>query len=175
LPADSVEAALVRIAESLTRFASIVSFDRTIEGLDGKRTSGGRSKGTSGRRSAHSRSPGAVGMGTLWLDVTGIGHLFGGERELSREVVEAVRRLGHQVRVTVANGPILAQAFARWPTHEQTVQVLSDEEIKAAVRWLPITALPVEPETQTWLARLWRRCASARPGAWSRSSATSIR
>jgi protein ImuB len=92
--------------------------------------------------------------GTLWLDITGIGHLYGSEQELAREVVSTVRALGHRVRVAVANGPVLAQAFACWPAQDQTLQVFSNEEVKAAVRWLPITALPVDAATQTWLARL---------------------
>lgn len=139
LPRTRVEAALVGIAESLSKFASIVSFEAGDgESGDGKHKSRNQLRG----------------VGTLWLDITGIGHLYGGERELAREVLSTVRSLGHRVRVAVANGPVLAQAFACWPTRDQTLQVLSQEEVKAAVGWLPVTALPVAPATQTWLARL---------------------
>jgi protein ImuB len=139
LPRTRVEAALVGIAESLSKFASIVAFEaRDSESGDSK----------------HKNKNQLRGVGTLWLDITGIGHLYGGERELAREVLSTVRSLGHRVRVAVANGPVLAQAFACWPTRDQTLQVLSQEEVKAAVGWLPITALPVAQATQTWLARL---------------------
>jgi protein ImuB len=160
LPKERVRAALVSIAESLSKFASIVSFEAGGHTRSGANTSVRSARGNVARnKSKPSDQKSNRNAGTLWLDITGIGHLYGGEQELAHEVVSTVRALGHRVRVAVAGGPVLAQAFACWPAQDQTVQnqavqVLSNEEIKAAVRWLPITALPVDVATQTWLARL---------------------
>jgi protein ImuB len=134
LPRLQVEAALERLADCLGKFAQTVAFESTASPTP-----------------VSSLTP---GMGTLWLDITGVGHLFGGESALAREVADTVRGLGHQARVAVAPGPHLAQAFACWPSAHQAEQIFSSEALKEAVPWLPIAALPVEREVRMWLARL---------------------
>ncbi len=42
---------------------------------------------------------------TVWIDITGVAHLLGGEQTLARELVERVRLLGHRARVAIASGP----------------------------------------------------------------------
>ncbi|MFO0566805.1 MAG: DNA polymerase Y family protein [Polyangiaceae bacterium] len=96
---------------------------------------------------------------TVWVDVTGAAHLFGGEPQLASELSSRVRSLGHVVRVAVASGPRLAQALARWgeasrDASEPGVQVVRKERSAEAMARLPITALPIDRERVAWLARL---------------------
>lgn len=94
---------------------------------------------------------------TVWVDVSGSAHLFGGEATLGEELANRVRALGHVVRVAVAEGPVLAQAFARWAppaAGKKAVHVVSPGRAAEAVSALPVVALPLGEECQTWLVRL---------------------
>lgn len=94
---------------------------------------------------------------TAWVDITGAGHLFGGEESLALELSERVRSMGHVARVAVASGPRLAQAFARWlaPEPERPgVWIIDPEETVARLAPLPVMALPLDRERVTWLVRL---------------------
>jgi protein ImuB len=42
---------------------------------------------------------------TVWIDVSGVAHLCGGEQALAAELASRVRALGHVARVAVASGP----------------------------------------------------------------------
>ncbi|HMJ16460.1 MAG TPA: DNA polymerase Y family protein [Polyangiaceae bacterium] len=96
---------------------------------------------------------------TIWIDVTGVAHLLGGERELAIELASRVRSIGHVTRVAVASGPRLARAFAKWSAEtprsggEQVVVVEPAQTAERLAR-LPISALPLEPESSAWLVRL---------------------
>lgn len=95
-----------------------------------------------------------LNVDALWLDISGVGHLHGGERQLCEELAEQVRTLGHRVRLAVAGGPRIAQAVARFghgPLH------LVDSSVEAgaqALSDLPLAALPLDPEHVFWLGRL---------------------
>lgn len=94
---------------------------------------------------------------TVWVDVSGSAHLFGGEAALAEELSERVRALGHVVRVAVAPGPELARAVARWapPDHRgKGVHSVPAEGAAHAVRELPVVALPLGEEAQSFLLRL---------------------
>ncbi len=94
---------------------------------------------------------------TVWLDVTGSAHLFGGEAALGEELSSRVRSLGHVARLAIANGPTLSRAFARWspPAHDgKDLFVITNEELPRAVRELPIVSLPLGAECQSFLVRL---------------------
>ena len=92
---------------------------------------------------------------TVWLDVTGVAHLFGGEAELAAELAGRVRKLGHVVRVAVASGPCLARAFARWGvTSRDGVRIVPDAQSRAEAAALPVHALPLAPDLISWLARV---------------------
>lgn len=79
----------------------------------------------------------------VWVDVTGSAHLYGGEQELCAELCSKVRRLGHAVRVTVANGPEIGRAISIWgpPTQDGITLVPPGEEARL-LEHLPIFALP---------------------------------
>ena len=92
---------------------------------------------------------------TVWVDVTGASHLAGGEEALALELAGRVRALGHAVRVGVANGPRLAQAFARWGRlNREGCLVVPREETARLVHELPVRALPIDAERAAWLVRL---------------------
>lgn len=89
---------------------------------------------------------------TVWLDVSGVAHLFGGEQNLAEEVQEQVRLLGHVVRVVIATGPVIAQAICRsTPGQAKSVREADTQEV---VQQLPLSALPLDTERLAWLSRL---------------------
>jgi protein ImuB len=109
---------------------------------------------------------------TVWVDVTGSAHLFGGEAAVAAEISSRVRSLGHVVRVAIADGPLLARAFARWSTSsvqpagslstvtakarasEQEGHVIPSERTIDELAKLPVMALPLSADSAAWLARL---------------------
>jgi protein ImuB len=94
---------------------------------------------------------------TVWVDVSGSAHLFGGEEALAEELLERVRALGHATRAAVAPGPELARAVARWapPRRDgKNVHVVPAEGAQHAVEELPVVALPLSGDCQNFLVRL---------------------
>jgi protein ImuB len=94
---------------------------------------------------------------TVWVDVSGSVHLFGGETALTDELSERVRALGHTLRVAVAEGPALARAVARWAppgTAGKAAHFVAQETAAEVVRALPIVSLPLSEECQEFLVRL---------------------
>ena len=106
---------------------------------------------------------------TIWVDITGAAHLFGGEEALALDLSERVRELGHRTRAAVSVGPELARAFARWavPTRSGTgatrsgtggsapgVTVVPAEVTALAAADLPIQALTLNPDNLGYLLRL---------------------
>jgi protein ImuB len=122
---------------------------------------------------------------TVWLDATGSAHLVGGEEAMLAELEERVGALGHRARLAVAGGPRLAQALARWAPGltgapgsrgRYPLAPSTPESAAGSLSPLPLSALPVEPETVSFflrlgvftvgdLARLPRPAAAARLGA----------
>lgn len=94
---------------------------------------------------------------TLCLDITGVAHLFGGEQELANQVAARVRGMGHTVRIAVANGPLVAQALARWANYasrDQGVRCFVARSIPKELAALPVAALPLQEEDEVaWLIR----------------------
>lgn len=91
---------------------------------------------------------------TVWIDVSGIGHLYGGERQLCEELAEQVRFLGHRVRIAVASGPQIAQAIARFG--HSSVHIIDSEASASAeaLADLPLASLPLDQGRIAWLGRL---------------------
>lgn len=80
----------------------------------------------------------------LLMDASGCERLFGGHREIAREVRGAIAELGFTVRVALAPSLAGARALAR---HGGGVLVVVGEgDLEARVRTLPVEALPVEGE-----------------------------
>jgi len=95
---------------------------------------------------------------TVWVDITGAAHLFGGEEALANDLVERVRELGHRVKVAISVGPELARAFARWSLPSRRVDsgvwVIPQASTRQAASELPISALPLGPDNLGYLTRL---------------------
>jgi protein ImuB len=79
------------------------------------------------------------------MDVTGSGHLFGGEMGLVAQVEDEFASIGMTVRLALATTPEGAQALARYGT-------LQAEDERAAIRALPVIALGL-PEDATLALR----------------------
>lgn len=92
---------------------------------------------------------------TVWVDVAGTSHLFGGIRPLALMLSAHIRALGHAARVAVASGPWLARAFAQHADFDETGVFLAEATREAQqVGLLPIAALPIPSETVAWFSRL---------------------
>jgi protein ImuB len=92
---------------------------------------------------------------TVWVEVSGVSHLFGGERELAVALVAHVRSLGHALRLASASGPWLAQSFARHFDFDETgICLIPASQARQAAARLPIGALPIESDTVAWFSRL---------------------
>lgn len=99
---------------------------------------------------------------TVWVDITGSAHLFGGEEALAQDLSERVRELGHRVKVAVSAGPELARAFARWtapPRRKEgsgasAVVVVAPSRTPLCAAELPLHALPLGPDNLGYLTRL---------------------
>lgn len=86
----------------------------------------------------------------LILDITGCGHLFGGEREMARDATARLAALGLGVRPALAGTPEAARALARFGYGGAR----SEAE---AIRRLPIASLGLDPEAETALIRAGTR------------------
>ena len=85
----------------------------------------------------------------LLLDVTGCGHLFGGEADMRSKLSQRFRKAGLSVRTVIAGAPDTARALAR---HGRIAIVPAGGEA-AAVRSLPIAALELDPKDQIAISR----------------------
>jgi protein ImuB len=82
-----------------------------------------------------------AGMEGLFLDVTGAGHLFGGEAELLAGIEARLAEAGARARVAMAGSPGAAWALARWGSDRP---VVPEDRTKAALARLPVEALRLE-------------------------------
>ena len=88
----------------------------------------------------------------LMLDITGCAHVFGGEAEMCRRILERLRRAGLTVAAAVAGTADAARALARYGDagHGRIVPPSGDAH---AVQSLPIAALGLPDETVHALSR----------------------
>lgn len=91
---------------------------------------------------------------TVWLDVTGAAHLFGGEDALLDALGERVSALGHTVHLAIADGPRIAQALARWGVSDKGHLIAGEGRGAEALAPLPIRALPLPPDRIAFLLRV---------------------
>lgn len=79
----------------------------------------------------------AAAFGDLVLDITGVAHLFGGERAMLRTLLTRLRELGYTVSGAVA--PTIGAAWA--VSHFARSQVVEANNLEAVLETLPIHAL----------------------------------
>jgi protein ImuB len=89
---------------------------------------------------------------TVWVDLTGTTHLWGGEEATLLELSSRVRELGHRVRSAIADGPRLARAACAFATASETIVPAGGG--KDMIRALPLAALPLSRDRIVWLNRL---------------------
>jgi protein ImuB len=92
------------------------------------------------------------GADGLWLDVSGVPHLFGGERALLADLRRRLARAGFTARLALAETLGGAHALSRF-AHQSSV-IVSDGEIGRALAPLPVEALRLAPEITRLLRRL---------------------
>ncbi len=92
-----------------------------------------------------------VGKNTLFLDMTGGTHLFGGEHVFLEKLTNWLTKLGFSVRLALANTPGAAWAIAHYGA---TGTVAQQNKLNSALAALPIAALRLPTETVTKLKRL---------------------
>ena len=92
---------------------------------------------------------------SIWLEIGPVVRALGGEEPLKQELLERVRCLGHSVSLAIAEGPRLAQLFARYAfqAHLEGLLVPANAT-QREVQALPLTALPLTQEELGWLGRL---------------------
>jgi protein ImuB len=88
----------------------------------------------------------------LWLDVTGVAHLFGGERALLADFSGRLTRAGFTSCLGLAGTLGGAHALARFA--QRSLQIVPQGEIRAALAPLPVKALRLKSEVTTLLRRL---------------------
>ena len=88
----------------------------------------------------------------LWLDVTGVPHLFGGENTLLADLIRRLAQTGFTARLALAETLGGAHALSRY-AHRSPL-IVPDGEIEPALASLPVEALRLEPEIVALLKRL---------------------
>jgi protein ImuB len=89
---------------------------------------------------------------TLFLDLTGVAHLHGGETRMAARLVRLLGRTGFAARVAVADTVGAAWAMVRHA--DNRVLVCSSGAHSEALAPLPVTALRIEPAAVELLKRL---------------------
>ncbi|WP_066545535.1 MULTISPECIES: DUF6504 family protein [unclassified Sphingomonas] len=88
----------------------------------------------------------------LFVEVTGVAHLFGGEGAMARRLVRLLARLGISARVAIADTPGAAWALARWGCDPVTLCPPGGQA--DALAPLPPAALRIAPDQVELLRRL---------------------
>lgn len=116
---------LAAIADWCDRFTPLVGLDRDFDGEAG-----------------------------LFLDTTGVAHLFGGEEAMAAELVTRLAGNGFSARAAIAGTPGAARAVVRCGLGDGRTRVVAAGEERAAVAGLPLAAIDADATRRAGLARL---------------------
>ncbi|MFO0555730.1 MAG: hypothetical protein U0271_45560 [Polyangiaceae bacterium] len=99
------------------------------------------------------------GPDTVWIDVTGVAHLFGGEVALLDAIVAAIAAnpggRPRCVEASIAPGPRTAQAIARFATHRPAIErIVPSGGVRRAIAELPLAALALGPDGSAFFHKL---------------------
>jgi protein ImuB len=126
---SAVHVALVRVAESMLAFGPVVAFGAEED--------------------------------VVWVEVGGCAHLHGSEDDLARAMVTRVCAQGHACRVAIAGGPRIAAAVARFAPRGKASAggpfIVPSGKGAAAMSGLPVRALGLDDDVQSWLSDLGLR------------------
>ena len=84
------------------------------------------------------------GLEGLFLDITGAGHLFGGERALLDRIRDRLAEAGIAARAAAAPTPGAAWALARWSDPEGRPPVVGQDRLRERLAELPLEALRLD-------------------------------
>jgi protein ImuB len=118
-----------------------------------------------------------VATDVVWVEIGGCAHLHGGERDLAQALEGRVRALGHACRVSIADGPRIAAAVARFGPAQRGALVVPEGKGDEAMRALPVEALGLDGEDQglvVWLRDLGLRTCGDLQGLPRRSLGTRL-
>ncbi len=87
----------------------------------------------------------------LFLDVSGLAHLFGGEKALAGEILTACQAVGYAAHIAITDTLGASWALA---ASSNPVSLVSSEELRTALGGLFIDRLRIPGEAQDLLARL---------------------
>lgn len=91
----------------------------------------------------------------LWIDITGVAHLFGGEASLLRDLVQRLNVLGITARPGLADSFGAAWAIARFsPSRRIAGRIAGPGFSLETIAPLPVEALRLEPKSALLLRRL---------------------
>ena len=94
------------------------------------------------------------GSDGLRLDISGVAHLFGGERGLARDVKRCFARLGFSIRMSIAPTAAAAWALARFSFPPRGGGTVGENDLAEALTPLPVSALRIDADTARTLERL---------------------
>ena len=80
----------------------------------------------------------------LWLDLTGVAHLFGGEQRMCERILRFCARLGFTARIAVAGSHGAAHALARYT--RRAAHPLPLRQRGRAIAALPLAALRLDED-----------------------------
>lgn len=98
------------------------------------------------------------GAAGLFLDVTGVAHLFGGEAAMAEEVVARLAGNGFSVQAAIAGTSGAARAVVRCGLGAASSRVVVAGEDRAAVAGLPVAAVDPDTTRRAGLSRLGLGC-----------------
>jgi protein ImuB len=104
-----------------------------------------------GRYSPWTAPDGADGVR---IEITGSAHLWGGERALAADLAARLDRRGIASRIVIADTLGAAWAMARFAETSDSVVILAQGELRAALTSLPVEALRLDPITAQGLRRV---------------------
>jgi len=109
------------------------------------------------RRNCH--GPDGMTPDGVWIDISGVAHLFGGEFELLSDLVNRIKSFGFCARAAVADTIGAAHALARFGVEDarRPFVIAAPGNLDEALRPLPVEALRLAPETIVTLKRLGLR------------------
>jgi protein ImuB len=140
-------AELACLAEHCERFSPLVGWN-TVEA----EVQGSKFKVQSQQSPTLNFEPGT--WNSLFLDITGIGVLFGGEEQLAREALADLARLGYAARAAVADTIGAAWAASQFKVQGSKFKVLHSSTLNFELGTWNLGALRLPQETLDLLAQL---------------------
>ena len=148
-------AELARLAEHCERFSPLVGWE-TVEAELRSADCGLRNGNQGSVSTPHSglRNPHSPGPECLFLDITGIGVLFGGEEQLAREAVADLARFGVAAQAAVADTIGAAYGAAKLRVQSSKFKVIDSTTWNLELGTWNLDTFRLPPETLDLLTQL---------------------